>query len=263
MNKEIKNSKINEDKLIEVSKRKFRKEFTSIALVGTLIIGGYILKKPIVKTFDNVALMKDTPSFDEFDIHFKTEGKVMIDGKEFDLSELKEKYGPFFHFIVPMSEEEINAKFKALNDYSKRLQLYSLINNIYVDSFGLTLYTPTSKLVEFTLENTEILDQLRSMKDRIPNKKFIDFVISRINCAEAISEMGEPRSCFLEDTRDYQSFLAESKTMAEMSYEAKEYQIKVLLFYFELYVDFLEREGYDIDEYRLDQPYKDETPRVR
>ncbi len=259
MKKEIKNLKINEQSF----NNKIRRKFTSLALVGTLVVGGYILKEPIVKTFDNVLLMKDTPSFDEFDIHFKTEGKVIIDGKEFDLSELKEEYGPLFHFIVPMSEEEIDKKFKSLMDYKDRLELYSLINNIYVDSFGLTLYTPTSKLVEFTLENTEILDQLRSMRNKIPNKKFIDFVISRINCSEAIKEMEEPRSCFLEDTRDYQSFLAESKTMAEMSYEAKEFQIKVLLFYFELYVDFLEREGYNIDEYRLDQPYKDETPRVR
>ncbi|MCD8562194.1 MAG: hypothetical protein LRY26_00060 [Bacilli bacterium] len=255
MNKEIKNLKIN-DKAFEnaINKEKrFRKRIITLALATSLVVGGYIFQEPIKNQIDIHFYLKDTPSFDELDVFFEEKGIVTIDNKEYDIEKLKEEYGPLYYFMMPMSDEEIDTKFKMITDHQKRVYSFYGRNNLQGDMYGFLIELPFEVEDRMMVHFTSYIDKMMSLKTSAPNQDFLKYISKRVSCMDPVYE--QPRACFLNSDSDYADYINGQKRLGELSYESKEFEVKKAIFYFRLYYDFLTAEGYDLSQYKINQDF--------
>jgi hypothetical protein len=254
MEKEIKNLNVNTKAFEEAAKKKkkFRRRVASLFLIATLATGGYLLKDPILNFYNTVVVVNELPRVDDLGLIVEAEGKVIIDDVEHDLAELKEKYGPSYHFIVPMTEEEINRKFDILIQSERQSIRYNETNDIMV------LYTlvfseeqwPEYDIISMKKKAyfTDSILDFRANTNKYPNSEFIKYVARQANCSEFPSYSGKYQ-CYLELDENYISVLLGHKSKNEISLKSKEFHIKKYIFEYELFVKAIDDLGYNINDY--------------
>ena len=259
MKKVRKNFKIN-DKAFDNSikkKKTFRTITITLALAISLVVGGYIFQEPIKNQIDIHFYLKDTPSFDELDVFFQEKGIVTIDNKEYDIEKLKEEYGPLYHFMIPMSKEEIDTKFKMITDHQKRVYSFYGRNNLKGDMYGFLIELPFEVEDRIMVHFTSYIDNMMSLITSAPNQDFLKYISKRVSCMDPVHE--QPRACFLSSDSDYGDYINGQKRLGELSYENKEFEVKKSIFYFRLYYDFLIAEGYDLSQYKINQDFLNDS----
>jgi hypothetical protein len=272
MKREVNNVKINTKAFEEAAKKrkKFRKKVASLFLVTTLVTGGCSFKEPLINMFkpseviENPVETIDTIHYEELDIMIKPEGIVIIEGKEYDLAELKEKYGLAYIFLVEMSEEEIDQKFKSLVEMWKNIETHNKENPeryMSVDNLGLAheypnyeTYIKMIKLRDF--EQTPGLKMIMESKASLPNADYISYLFPRIGCflEETLDMDGklEEMCLIIRDESNIYPIIAGLLPIDSISYLEREHYVKMNQFIYENTVKAVEKMGYSIEDFRLD-----------
>jgi hypothetical protein len=281
MSEKVKNININDKAFKEAAKKKtkFRKKISALFLVATLVTGGYVFKDPLMnmfkpgETIKNPIDKKDTMHYEELDVMIKAEGTTIIDGKEYDLAELKEKYGLAYIFLVEMSEEEIDQKYKMLIDmmnkqYEHNIKLTSVEEHYkYVDYLGFNSYVQGSDIFEkISFEEmfaaTPHLKLITELRFKLPNNKYISYLLPKIFNYQSENLDGEIVDVYMAYfDGNAEAVAAGFTSIDKISYQEKETYIKGMQFGYEIRLLTIEKLGYSIEDFKIDlNVLKEEIP---
>jgi hypothetical protein len=280
MSEEIKNININDKAFQEAAKKKkkFRRKVSALFLVATLVTGGYVFKDSLMnvvnpgETIENPTETIDTIYYEELDIMIKAEGTTIIDGKEYDLAELKEQYGLAYIFLVEMSEEEINQKYKMLVDMIKKQNEQNMkitsIEERYkaLDWFGLNYLAlgddVISEIYIFEYNDPSPLKNIKDLRFELPNQKYISYIWHKISENPTTNDKGEPYYYYSFNWAGHvEGVIIGVKSIDSISLQEKETFIKGMQFYYERRLMSIEALGYSLEDFRLDlNAPKEEIP---
>lgn len=227
-------------------KKKRVNPFAIIISIGSFFVSMYGLARSFPLHVESIIPGVIAPGiylnqgYEGLNLGSPTEGLMNIDGIEVDLATLKEEYGIFFQLVIPISPQEVE-------NQNRKIRLFERYQNYQVTPhFGYAIQLDFDEQKEYYKLVTDYARVFKEMSFT-HNNEFMTLLQDITTCR--YNEYFEYEQCGISLYRfrtDYPYHPILNTTLFER-YE-DEIELKANLFFFEVFKEYVESKGYDLNE---------------